>query len=82
MDENSDSLKIEVYTGDAGAFRLVEDDGETRAYRRAEAARTMFRYNEVEGNLTLTIGAVQANFEGMTDLRSYKIHFKFVSRTG
>lgn len=78
MDENSDSLKIEIYTGDAGAFRLVEDDGETRAYRRAEAARTMFRYNEVEGNLTLTIGAVQANFEGMADRRSYIIHFKFV----
>lgn len=76
--ENSDRLKIEVYTGDAGAFRLVEDDGMTRAYRRAEAARTMFRYNEVEGNLKLTIGAVQSAFDGMKDRRSYDIYFKFM----
>ncbi|WP_340104806.1 glycoside hydrolase family 31 protein [Rhodohalobacter sp. 8-1] len=78
IDETSNHLKIDIYTGDAGAIRLVEDDGTTRAYRRAEAARTMFRYNEVEGNLKLTIGAVQAEFEGMTAQRSYAIHFKFL----
>lgn len=82
VDENADFLKIEIYTGDAGAFRLVEDDGLSRAYRRAKAARTMFRYNEVEGTLKLTIGAVQAEFEGMTDQRSYDIHFKFVDVPG
>jgi hypothetical protein len=76
--EDSDHLKIEIYTGDAGALRLVEDNGVTRAYRRAEAARTMFRYNEVEGMLKLTIGAVQIGFDGMSDERSYDIHFKFV----
>lgn len=75
--EDSDHLKIEIYTGDAGALRLVEDDGVTQAYRRAEAARTMFRYNEVEGQLKLTIGAVQAGFEGMLDQRSYDLYFKF-----
>lgn len=69
-------LKIEIYTGNAGAFRLVEDDGLTRAYRRTVAARTMLRYNEVEGNLTFTIGAVQGGFEGMNHIRSYDIHFK------
>jgi hypothetical protein len=76
--DSSDHMKIEIYTGDAGALRLVEDDGVTRAYRRTEAARTMFRYNEVEGMLKLTIGAVQAGFEGMSDQRSYDLHFKFV----
>ena len=77
VSEDPDHLKIEIYTGDAGAFRLVEDDGDTRAYRRAEAARTMFRYNEIQGNLKLTIGAVQADFEGMNDQRSYSLIFKY-----
>lgn len=77
-DENK--FKIDVYTGDAGAFRLVEDDGKTRAYRRTEAARTMFRYNEIRGNLKFTIGAVQADFDGMSEYRSYNIHFKHTER--
>ena len=76
VSDDPEHLQIEIYTGDAGAFRLVEDDGETRAYRRADAARTMFRYNEIEGNLKLTIGAVQADFKGMSDQRSYDIFFK------
>lgn len=78
--EDSNNLKVNIYTGDAGAFRLVEDDGVSRAYRRAEAARTMFRYNEISGNLKLTIGAVQAEFDGMSEYRSYNIHFKHTER--
>lgn len=77
MAGEKDHLKVEVYSGDAGSFRLVEDDGQTRGYRRTEAARTMFRYNEVQGRQQLTIGAVQAGFEGMTEERSYNLHFKF-----
>lgn len=76
LKDDPNHLTIEIYTGDAGAFRLVEDDGRTRAYRRAQAARTMLRYNEIEGNLKLTIGAVQAGFNGMSDRRSYNIIFK------
>lgn len=76
FNDDPEQLTIEIYTGDAGAFRLVEDDGTTRAYRRTDAARTMLRYNEVEGNLKFTIGAVQAGFDGMSDYRSYDIYFK------
>lgn len=78
--EDTERLSIEIYTGDAGALRLVEDDGQTRAYRRTAAARTMLRYNEVEGNLKFTIGAVQAGFEGMRDYRTYDIYFKHAER--
>lgn len=74
----SDHLKVEIYTGNAGAFRLVQDDYETRGYRETEAARTMFRYNEVQGQLKLTIGAVQAVYKGMTDRRTYELHFKYI----
>lgn len=73
---NNDSLLVEIYTGNAGTFRLTEDDGQSRDYRRARAARTMFRYNEVAGQLRLTIGAVQSVYEGMNDYRSYELHFK------
>ncbi len=72
----NDHLRVEIYTGDAGTFRLTEDDGVSRDYRRALAARTMFRYNEVAGRLRLTIGAVQSHFEGMNDTRTYQLLFK------
>ncbi len=77
---SNDNLLVEIYTGDAGTFRLTEDDGQSRDYRRARAARTMFRYNEVAGQLRLTIGAVQSEFEGMSDFRSYELHFKHTSQ--
>jgi len=76
----NDNLRVEIYTGDAGTFRLTEDDGHSRDYRRAIAARTMFRYNEVAGQLRLTIGAVQRHYEGMHDFRSYELHFKHTGR--
>lgn len=72
----NNNLRVEIYTGDAGTFRLTEDDGVSRDYRRALAARTMFRYNEVAGRLRLTIGAVQRHFNGMHDTRTYQLHFK------
>lgn len=76
---SNDELLIEIYTGDAGTFRLTEDDGHSRDYRRVRAARTMFRYNEVAGQLRLTMGAVQSKYEGMSDYRSYELHFKYTS---
>jgi len=76
----NDHLRVEIYTGDAGTFRLTEDDGHSRDYRRAIAARTMFRYNEVAGQLRLTIGAVQRYYNGMSDFRSYELHFKHTAR--
>ncbi|NBC25966.1 MAG: DUF5110 domain-containing protein [Bacteroidetes bacterium] len=72
---SNDTLLVDIYTGGAGTFRLVEDDGMTRDYRRAKAARTMFRYNEVAGQLRLTIGAVQSGYDGMSDHRTYDLRF-------
>ncbi len=73
-------LKVEVYTGDAGTFRLTEDDGETEDYLRGIAARTMFRYNEIQGHKILTIGAVQRHYRGMVTERDYEIHFLHADR--
>ncbi|REL33344.1 DUF5110 domain-containing protein [Rhodohalobacter sp. SW132] len=78
-DGNNDHLQVEIYTGNAGTFRLTEDDGFTRDYRRAIAARTMFRYNEVAGQLRLTIGAVQREYSGMNEYRSYELRFMHTS---
>lgn len=70
-----ETLDVDIYTGDAGTFRLVEDDGRTREYRSTMASRTMFRYNEVAGRQQLTIGAVQFSYEGMKSTRSYTLRF-------
>ena len=77
---SDEQLKVEIYSGDAGAFRLVQDDNDTRGYRQTKAARTMFRYNEIEGRYKLTIGAVQAGYEGMPEIRTYELHFKYINR--
>jgi len=72
---NNDFLLIEIYPDDAGAFRLSEDDGKTTRYREGEWARTMLRYNQLEGKNVFTIGAVQGGFTGMKMKRSYELRF-------
>ncbi|MEX2455877.1 MAG: TIM-barrel domain-containing protein, partial [Balneolaceae bacterium] len=70
-------LRVEIYTGDAGTFRLTEDDGFSEDYLEGIAARTMFRYNELEGRKILTIGAVQRHYHEMIVVRDYEIEFLY-----
>lgn len=70
-------LRVEIYTGDAGTFRLTEDDGYSEDYLQGIAARTMFRYNEIQGKKILTIGAVQRHYHEMNVIRDYEINFLY-----
>lgn len=72
---NKEFLRVEIYTGDAGTFRLTEDDGYSEDYLQGIAARTMFRYNELKGHKILTIGAVQRHYSQMILIRDYEIEF-------
>lgn len=71
----NDTLRVEIYTGGAGTFRLTEDDQVSENYLRGIAARTMFRYNEVQERKIFTIGAVQNSYAGMENSRSYRLEF-------
>lgn len=73
-------LRVEIYTGDAGTFRLTEDDGYSEDYLQGIAARTMFRYNEIQGHKILTIGAVQRHYHEMNVMRDYQIEFLHAER--
>lgn len=74
----NDTLRVEIYTGGAGTFRLTEDDRVSENYLRGIAARTMFRYNEVQQRKIFTIGAVQNSYAGMNNRRSYTLQFLHV----
>jgi hypothetical protein len=54
---------LDVVPGDDGSGMLVEDDGESTAYRRGHAARTTLRlWHRAGGRLRLEIGRRQGDF--------------------
>jgi hypothetical protein len=73
-------LILDIYTGDAGTFRLYEDDGISTDYRRGEFSTVAFRWFEHDDYATFNIGALVRGFEGQTDTRKYKLRFLFTER--
>lgn len=67
------ALTLNVYTGADGSFSLYEDDGTSRQYLNGAFARIPLRYDERTG--TLTIGAREGSFPGMTQNRVVKIRW-------
>jgi alpha-D-xyloside xylohydrolase len=66
-------ITITVYTGKDGAFDLYEDDGTSTGYKKGAFARIPLAWNETAG--TLTIGARQGSYPGMTEARTFKVRF-------
>lgn len=71
---SNDQLVLEIYPGNSKAtFRLLEDDGSSNDYLRGDnIAQTLFEYT---GNNTLTIGAVEGQFKGMSPTRDITARF-------
>jgi alpha-D-xyloside xylohydrolase len=64
-------LTIHVFPGADGAFTLYEDQGEDMGYARGEFARIPFRWDD--STRTLTIGAREGRFPGMSATRRISI---------
>jgi len=77
---NNEVLILDIYTGDAGTFRLYEDDGISTDYRHGEFSTVAFRWFEHEDYGTFNIGAMVRGFEGQTETRKYKLRFLFAER--
>jgi alpha-D-xyloside xylohydrolase len=66
-------LTLHVYTGADGRFELYEDDGRSYGYERGEFVRIPFAYDDASG--TLTIGARQGSYPGMTATRQINVRW-------
>ncbi|MDJ0918082.1 MAG: glycoside hydrolase family 31 protein [Woeseiaceae bacterium] len=64
-------LIVDVYSGANGAFRLIEDDDRTEAYRNGERRITWLRYDDVER--VLTIEAANGDYAGAPAFRDVTI---------
>ncbi|MCE4566113.1 glycoside hydrolase family 31 protein [Maribellus sp. CM-23] len=69
----NDWLELDIFTGDNGTFRLVEDDGASNDYLEGMLAQTTLSYTESDKKATLTIHPVEGSFSGMNQLRSWRI---------
>jgi alpha-D-xyloside xylohydrolase len=64
-------LTLLVYAGSDGSFSLYEDDGVSRQYLNGAYSRIPFTYDDKSG--TLTIGAREGTFPGMTAKRTIRV---------
>lgn len=69
----NDWLELDIFTGDNGTFRLVEDDGASNDYLKGMLAQTTLSYTESDKKATLTIHPVEGSFSGMNQLRNWRI---------
>jgi hypothetical protein len=68
-------LLLKVIPGANGSFELYEDEGDTQAYAEGEYATTTISQERSGGYITLTIGAMKGQFEGMPTERAYELLF-------
>ena len=64
-------LTLYVYAGADGRFTLYEDDGASFAYEKGAASEIPFAWREA--TRTLSIGARQGSFTGMSSSRTFNV---------
>jgi len=67
----ADPIRLFVYTGASGSFTLYEDENINNNYEKGEYSLIPLIYDDNAG--TLTIGARQGRFAGMTDRRTFEV---------
>jgi alpha-D-xyloside xylohydrolase len=70
-DKNADPIRLLIYTGGDGSFRLYEDENINYNYEKGFYSEIPFSYNEKDG--TLTIGERKGAFPGMLKERTFEI---------
>jgi alpha-glucosidase (family GH31 glycosyl hydrolase) len=72
----ADTITLDLYPGENGAFEMVEDEGSDRSYRKGEYSRTLFRFNystEKKRITDISIGASIGNYHGKLPERAWLI---------
>ena len=80
-EKNPESLKIKVFPGADGNFRLYEDDNETCAYENGACVFTEMDYKEKD-QAVFTIHPAQGKTELIPAKRAYTVEFCNFAKTG
>jgi alpha-glucosidase (family GH31 glycosyl hydrolase) len=73
-----DPLRVRVYPGADGRFRLYEDAGSGLDYENGQHAWTELRYDESQQ--TFTIGATEGSYSSQPAARDYRVTFVNAAR--
>ena len=79
-EKNPESLKIKVFPGADGNFRLYEDDNETCDYKKGACVFTEMDYKE-DGQAVFTIHPAQGSVELIPAKRTYTVEFCNFAKT-
>ena len=69
----NDILELEIFAGANGTFQLIEDDGVSNDYLEGKFALTEIEYSEEEGKSVLVIHPTEGKYNGMNDIRTWKV---------
>lgn len=72
-EKKADTITLQVYAGQDGAFTLYEDEGTNYNYEKGAFSTIKFHYAQKEQ--ILTIDARQGNFPGMLNERYFIVHY-------
>ena len=70
------SLEINVFPGESNVYKLYEDDGTTKLYKKGYYIVTAIDYNYMQNNYTLIIHPIEGKTEIIPKVRNYKIRFR------
>jgi alpha-glucosidase (family GH31 glycosyl hydrolase) len=72
-----DVLTLDIYPHGHSEFNLYEDDGNTRSYKTGAFSQQKFTVDagtaENPGDITVALGAVEGNYQGLEEQRSYEL---------
>jgi alpha-glucosidase (family GH31 glycosyl hydrolase) len=71
-EKRTDTLTLDMYPEGNTSFKLYEDDGLTREYKKGVFATTLFEMNAGK-NINVTLNAVKGKYVGSFDRRSYHL---------
>ncbi|MES2127459.1 MAG: NPCBM/NEW2 domain-containing protein, partial [Pseudomonadota bacterium] len=66
-----DVLTLDIYPLGHSTFSLYEDDGNTRQYKEGKFSTQALAVDAAAGSVAVSIGAVQGNYDGIEEQRSY-----------
>ena len=75
LKKRPDQLVLKVVPGASGSINLYEDEGDTQGYEEGAYATTTISHARRSATVTLKIGAITGQFEGMPTERSYEVQF-------
>ena len=78
----SPDVGLMVYPAASSSFALYEDDGNSLGYRRGHYAQTLLSCETAGQKITLTIGARNGKFAGMSETRDFTATIHLAKKPG